>query len=105
MGRKWPLKPVDNGPSSRDKGEGAVAPFRGSLSEVEYGGAMRTDYGIYDTFIVSFSRYSEFKRLMHDKPFDERSKIVARVYMGHNTVYYADMNGFISKYQIEDENE
>lgn len=73
------------------------------MSQVQYHGHDDLSYGIYDTFIVSFSRYSEFKRIMSERPLDERSKIVARSFVDHNTVYYADEYGRASKWFIEDE--
>jgi hypothetical protein len=73
------------------------------LRQLDYNGHQNTSYGIYDTFIVSFSRYSEFKRIMTQRPIDERSKIVARSFVAHDIVFYADEKGAVSKHQIEAE--
>lgn len=79
--------------------------FGRTLIEAEFNGYNGVDYGIYDTLLVSYSRYSEFKRLMLKKPVDERSKVVASIAIGHGTVYYADSYGFITKWKIEDDND
>lgn len=71
------------------------------MSQLDYNGHTDLSYGIYDTFIVSFSRYAEFKRIMNERPIDERSRIVARAFVDHYTVYYADEYGLPSKWKIE----
>jgi hypothetical protein len=72
------------------------------MTEVPYNGHTDLSYQIYDTFVVSFSRYAEFKRLMADRPYDERSRIIGGSFVDHKTVYYADEYGLVTKYEIED---
>jgi hypothetical protein len=72
-----------------------------TMVQIPYQGSTKIHYGIYDTFIVSFSRYAQFKQLMNERPIDERSRIVARSFVDHNTVFYADEGGWASKWTIE----
>lgn len=58
-------------------------------------------YGLYDTLVVSHSRVAEFKRLMSEKPFDERATILGSSVVGHSFIYYCDENGRVTKYFIE----
>ncbi len=103
MARKWPLKPVYNwnGKASRNERELNLGIFGRTLIEVQYRGYLGVDYGIYDTLLVSYSRYLEFKRLMLQKPIDERSKILPSIAVGHNLVFYTDNQGHVTKYLIE----
>ncbi len=71
------------------------------MSQVEYKGYSDLSYGLYDTLVVSFSRYQEFKRLMATKPPDERSRVIASVCVAHKDVYYCDNEGTVTKYLIE----
>ncbi len=75
--------------------------FKHILVEKVYQGHVGCDYGIYDTLLVSYSRYDEFRRLMLEKAPDERSKVIASVVVGHFDVYYADSVGRVTKYAIE----
>jgi hypothetical protein len=79
--------------------------FGRTLVETEYNGYHGVDYGVYDTLFVSYSRYSEIKRLMQERPFEERSKVVPSVAVGHFVAYYADSYGNVTKWKIEADNE
>ena len=59
-------------------------------------------HGLYDTLLVSFSRYGEFKRLMAAKPPDERFRIVASIAVSHSEAFYCDEFGQVTKWTIED---
>lgn len=60
-------------------------------------------HGLYDTLLVSFSRYGEFKYLMSQKPPDERFRIVASVCVSHTEAFYCDEFGQVTKWTIEDD--
>ena len=53
------------------------------------------------TLYCSHLRFEEFKRLILQKPIDERLKIVASLVVPHNRVYYVDEFGNLAVYKIE----
>lgn len=74
--------------------------FRHTVRQLQYNGHENMSYGLYDTLLVSFSRYAEFRRIEAGKPLDERTRVIARTFIGHNEVFYADEYGCVSKFEI-----
>ncbi|MEZ0209213.1 MAG: hypothetical protein ACAH17_03510 [Candidatus Paceibacterota bacterium] len=105
MARKWPLKSVlyVDGAYSAREGREAMAFFGNFVREVEYNGHLNVNYGLYDTLLVSYSRFQEFRNLMLQRPPDERSNILASMHVSHNEAFYADSNGAVTKWKIDDE--
>lgn len=76
--------------------------FGGFMRPVDYHGHENVSYGLYDTLVVSFSRYEEFKRLIAEEyPVDERCRLIASMVVSHSDAYYCDEYGAVSKWKIE----
>lgn len=72
------------------------------MRPVQYSGYENVSYGLYDTLVVSFSRYEEIKRLVNEEyPIDERPRVICSTVVSHSDAYYCDEYGAVSKWKFE----
>lgn len=72
------------------------------MRPVDYNGYQNVSYGLYDTLIVSLSRYHEIKRLIAEEyPIDERPKVIGSTVVSHSDAYYCDEYGAVSKWKFD----
>lgn len=76
--------------------------FGNFMTQVEYHGWQGISYGLYDTLVVSFSRFEEIKRLVDEEfPVDERPRVIGSLAVSHSDAFYCDEYGSVSKWKFE----
>jgi hypothetical protein len=70
------------------------------MRQVEFNGYHNVSYGLFDTFVVSFSRYDEVRRIENEKPVDARSRVIASMAVSHSNIFYCDEYGAVTKFEI-----
>ncbi len=104
MVRKWLESDEIDGPGAADDDFEGPVPDRYYLVQKH---SPQITYKIYDdlvdTIICSHTRAEELRRLMNEKPFEERSTILPSDAVNHNTIYYVDMRGWAYRYFIEED--